>query len=71
MESVWVQEILTQVRMKESHEEHCLKVILVQHLRSGEGPVVFIFESTGHTITQVSNQIVCSCHTDPLTIGTC
>ena len=31
---------------EESHEEHCLKVILVQHLRSGEGPVLFVFVSS-------------------------
>ena len=44
---------------KESHEEHRLKVIFAPHLRSGEGPVLFVFVSKCHT---VSNQIVCSCH---------
>ena len=37
---------------EESHEEHCLKGTFVQHLRSGEGPVLFIFASECHTITQ-------------------
>ena len=37
---------------EESHKEHCLKVILVQHLKSEEEPVLFIFASKCHTITQ-------------------